>query len=89
VAALREEGHSLRAIAGAVRVDEKTVRNDLATADRSAVPDRVTGLDGKSRPSRRQKKGPKDPKPKSEPKQPKPAYFAVLVFGRPPFWPYL
>ena len=52
-AALREQGHSLRAIATAVGVDDKTVRNDLSTADYSAVPGRVTGLDGKSRPSSR------------------------------------
>jgi len=53
VASLREAGHSLRAIGGAVGVDDKTVRNDLSTADLSAVPDRVKGLDGKSRPARR------------------------------------
>lgn len=57
VAELRAAGHSLRAIAGAVGVDDKTVRNDLAkaTAEGSAVepPERTQGLDGKTRPSRR------------------------------------
>ena len=54
VAALRSEGHSTRAIAKAVGVDPKTVRNDLGrTGDPSPVPDRVTGLDGKSRPATR------------------------------------
>lgn len=54
--ALRQEGHSLRAIGGALGVDEGTVRNDLkkATAEDSAVdlPSTVTGLDGKVRPAR-------------------------------------
>lgn len=53
VVALRASGHSLRAIAGVVGVDDKTVRNDLATADTSAVPDRIVGRDGKSRPAHR------------------------------------
>ena len=53
VAHLREQGHSLRAIAGAVGVDPKTVRNDLSTGELSPVPDRITGRDGKSRPSTR------------------------------------
>lgn len=52
VAALRSEGHSLRAIAGAVGVDDKTVRNDIAGADMSA-PAEVTGQDGKSYPATR------------------------------------
>jgi hypothetical protein len=55
VAGLRQQGHSLRAIGGALGVDDKTVRNDLATADPSAVPDRIVGLDGKSRPAKRAK----------------------------------
>ena len=54
---LRKEGHSYRAIAGAVGVDPKTVRNDarLATGDMSPVqfPERSRGLDGKSRPATR------------------------------------
>lgn len=53
VAHLRSEGHSLRAIAGAVGSSLGTVRNDLATVPSSTVPDRIRGLDGKSRPSRR------------------------------------
>jgi hypothetical protein len=55
VADLRAQGHSLRAIAGAVGVDPKTIRNDLSTGDRSPVdlPARITGLDGRSRPATR------------------------------------
>ena len=53
VAVLREQGHSLRAIAGAVGADQRTVQRDLSTAADAAVPDRVVGLDGKSRPARR------------------------------------
>ena len=61
VGALREQGHSLRAIAGAVGVDPKTVRNDLGTGDHSPVPDRIVGRDGKSRPAKRATPGgPKD-----------------------------
>jgi len=52
VADLRTAGHSLRAIAGAVGVDPKTVRNDLAGGDTSP-PERSTGADGKSYPARR------------------------------------
>lgn len=58
VQALREEGHSLRAIAGAVGVDQRTVQRDLSTAAPAAVPDRVKSLDGKSRPSRKEPKLP-------------------------------
>lgn len=54
---LRQQGHSYRAIGGALGVDERTVRRDMerSTAAGAAVdePDRITGLDGKSRPSRR------------------------------------
>lgn len=64
VKALREQGHSQRAIAQATGVSEKQVRKDLATADQSAVPERITGLDGKSRPSR--------PKPKVTVARPRP-----------------
>ncbi len=54
VAHLRSEGHSRRAIAGAVGAGVATVHDDLATVrDRTVEPDRVRGLDGKSRPSRR------------------------------------
>jgi len=55
--ALREDGHSLRAIAGAVGVDEKQVRRDLAGADMSA-PATTTGLDGKSYPARKEPRPP-------------------------------
>jgi len=51
---LREQGLSTRAIASAVGVDDKTVRNDLAaTAEHSAVarPSVITGLDGRTRPA--------------------------------------
>lgn len=51
-AALREAGHSRPAIAAALGVDEKTVRNDLAGSDHSE-PERVRGKDGKSYPARR------------------------------------
>ena len=57
VKALREEGHSLRAIAGAVGVAESQVRKDLAGAHQCA-PETVTGLDGKSYPARKEPKPP-------------------------------
>lgn len=53
VADLRREGHSLRAIAGAVGASKDTVARDLATVSRETVPERVTGRDGKSRPATR------------------------------------
>ena len=53
VAVLREQGHSIRAIGGALGVDARTVQRDLATVAGATVPDYVIGLDGKSRPSRR------------------------------------
>lgn len=52
VGALREQGHSLRAIAGAVGASEPTVRRDLAGASHDA-PDEVLGKDGKSYPARK------------------------------------
>lgn len=52
VHALREEGHSLRAIAGAVGVEETTVRRDLSGAA-GAAPDSIVGRDGKRYPARR------------------------------------
>jgi ParB-like chromosome segregation protein Spo0J len=52
VAELRSQGHSTRAIAGAVGVDAKTVRNDLLGGDISP-PDTVVGADGKRYPSTR------------------------------------
>jgi len=62
--ALREQGHSYRAIGGALGLGEATVRRDIvrATASGDAVqPGRITGLDGKSRPAIR---------PTPEPEQP-------------------
>lgn len=53
VRAMREEGHSLRAIAGAVGVDKSTVERDLATVPDGTVPESIVGLDGKRRPSKR------------------------------------
>lgn len=61
---LREKGHSLRAIAGALGVDKRTVGRDLdetqvqlghdAPVDNESVEDdRAFGQDGKSRPSKR------------------------------------
>lgn len=52
VAHLREQGHSLRAIAGAVGIDPKQVRRDLAGGDMSP-PETVRGADGKTYPSTR------------------------------------
>ena len=59
VKALREDGHSVRAIAGAVGVDPKTVRNDLAGGDVSP-PATTRGLDGKSYPARKQPRPPEE-----------------------------
>lgn len=54
VATLRKQGHSLRAIAGAVGSDKRTVQRDLKSTGATApVPERVTGLDGKTRPGTR------------------------------------
>jgi ParB-like chromosome segregation protein Spo0J len=54
---LRRAGHSERAIAGALGVSQPTVHRDIERATDSLesveLPDRVTGLDGKSRPARR------------------------------------
>lgn len=55
-AELRTEGHSLRAIGKALGVSQEQVRKDLATVNRLTVPDRITGLDGKSRPATQTKK---------------------------------
>lgn len=52
VAALREQGHSTTAIAGAVGVSDETVRRDLAGSTH-VEPERVTGRDGKSYPAKR------------------------------------
>jgi SAM-dependent methyltransferase len=52
-AALRAEGHSLRAIGGALGVHHETISRDLATVADATVPDRIVGRDGKSRPATR------------------------------------
>lgn len=53
VAHLRAKGHSFRAIAGAVGATLGQVQRDLSTVSTDTVPERVVGLDGKSRPARR------------------------------------
>lgn len=57
VADLRREGHSERAIAGALGVSQTTVHRDIERAStdsgESVHPERVRSLDGKSRPARR------------------------------------
>lgn len=61
VADLRSNGHSLRAIAGAVGVDDKTVRNDLAQSGAEwSAPDGIRGLDGKTYPAQRPTAEPDD-----------------------------
>lgn len=62
VADLRSQGHSLRAIAGAVGVGLGTVERDLATVPGGTVADRITGLDGKSRPASTKKPVSDDPR---------------------------
>jgi IS30 family transposase len=53
-AALREHGHSLRAIAGVVGVDPATVHRDAVRSGvAAATPDEVRGQDGKRYPARR------------------------------------
>jgi ParB-like chromosome segregation protein Spo0J len=59
---LREQGHSLPAIAGALGVHHTTVMRDLTTCADAQVPDRITGLDGKSRPSKRTVVAAKNPR---------------------------
>ena len=53
VRALREEGHSTRAIAGAVGVDKRQVQRDLQHVGTVSPPETVTGTDGKSYPATR------------------------------------
>ena len=57
IAELARRGHSNRAIAGAVGFSEAQVRKDIAVEElrtgTQLKPERTTGLDGKSRPSRR------------------------------------
>ncbi len=57
VKALREDGHSLRAIAGAVGVSQEQVRKDLAPVNQ-LTPATTTGRDGKRYPARREPKPP-------------------------------
>jgi ParB-like chromosome segregation protein Spo0J len=70
VGVLREEGHSQRAIAGALGVSKRTVAKDLdqlGTRTQLTAPDRITGLDGKSRPAKRKASKPEPaPVPESE-----------------------
>jgi protein gp37 len=81
VTSLRQAGLSLRAIASATAVDEKTVRNDLATAESGRQNSAVeternqsqrsgTGIDGKTRvypPRAAPVPSPPSPKPKPQP----------------------
>jgi SAM-dependent methyltransferase len=54
VGQLRTQGHSLRAIGGALGVSAPTVMKDLeATVNPLTVPVSITGLDGRTRPSHR------------------------------------
>ncbi len=54
VKALREEGHSYRAISGALGVSEKTAWEDARAEGVTPVtPEKTTGLDGKSYPATR------------------------------------
>jgi ParB-like chromosome segregation protein Spo0J len=56
VGALREQGHSLRAIAGAVGASKSQIAKDinqLSTGGQLMVPTKVVGRDGRRRPSRR------------------------------------
>lgn len=53
VAEMRAEGRSLRAIASTLGVSQQTVMRDASTVPDGTVPERVTGLDGKSRPATR------------------------------------
>lgn len=81
VAVLREDGHSQRAIAGALGVSQSLVHKDLRqlnTSNQLTEPNRVIGLDGKSRPASKpkpeptRKRGPsggfRDPLTRYEPK---------------------
>lgn len=61
---LRSQGHSFRAIGGALGVDAKTIRKDTSGGDRSPPADRSVGLDGKSYPSTRPRPAPVDLEPK-------------------------
>lgn len=76
VGELRANGHSLRSIAGAVGTSHTQVRRDLeSTGTPVPVPERTTGLDGKSRPSTR----PTPPPAPAEDLAPAPVQPAVPV----------
>jgi hypothetical protein len=64
VAALCEDGHSYRAIGGALKVDPKTAWKDVnASGVDTSTPEQTTGLDGKSHPATR------EPQPEPEPER--------------------
>ena len=67
VKALREEGHSFRAIGGALGVSksqaERDLKDELSHPGQFKEPERITGLDGKSRPALHAK-----PEPKQQPR---------------------
>ena len=72
---LRAEGHSVRAIAGALGVGKSTIQEDLAelsAAGQLSAPERVTGTDGKSRPASNRPAKAKKERPPKPPKEPKP-----------------
>lgn len=60
---LREEGHSLRAIGGALGVEKKQVQRDLASGGDTVPtsPERTRGTDGKSYPASRPSPAPRRP----------------------------
>lgn len=54
VGSMREAGMSTRAIGSALGVNDRTVRNDMSSAEKSAdAPATVTSLDGRQRPASR------------------------------------
>lgn len=59
VKALREDGHTTRAIASALGVSQSTVMNDLA-GEQECSPAAVRGRDGKSYPARKEPKLPEE-----------------------------
>src|SRR5690606_29372955 len=67
VADLRAQGHSLRAIGGALGVDKRTVQRDLESIGADApIPDRVRTLHGRTYPATRPAPQP-EPEPDDEP----------------------
>ena len=74
VVALREQGRSMRQIAGDVGVSAATVQRDVDAAKDSGdlvEPDRIVGADGREQPATKPKPAPK-PKPAAENPKPKP-----------------